>query len=212
MKDEEISKLLGRGSFERRFKFVPKGYKNSLILSKKQFEATFQVEFSPYQRFKNLDVLTEVISNCPWILRTFAGNENRALAEKYKTELGEADVADVIIKWVNPNMGYGLFAGKDFVAGEWIGEYTGDVHRLYRWKGEGNPYCFHYPTRWWSLKYFVIDSLSIGNEMRFINHSLEPNLEPICLLDRNLLHMAFLTKRPIEKGEQLFFNYHQKGG
>ena len=71
-----------------------------------------------------------------------------------------------------------------------------------------NSYCFHYPTRFWSWKYFAIDALNQGTITRFLNHSDNPNLDPICFIDDDkILHLMFITNKPIREGTQITFNY-----
>ncbi|MCB1119884.1 MAG: SET domain-containing protein-lysine N-methyltransferase, partial [Chlamydiia bacterium] len=89
--------------------------------------------------------------------------------------------------------------------GDFIGAYTGLVHTLT--EQEQNPYCFHYPTTFFFSQVLAIDAAKEGNLLRFLNHSNTPNLQPAWGMDRNLLHLTFFTNRPIEKGEQLTFNY-----
>lgn len=193
---------------KRTIKIVPKGRPQVHYYSAEQFEKIFGIEYLSHPRFANYAVLQEVISNCPWILKqSWLGAENRQLGEQYKTEIDSGYIADLTIKWIDEVFGYGVFANESLPAGAYVGEYTGNVRRLSRWRPDFNAFCFHYPTRFWSWKYFVIDALHESNELRFINHSDQPNLEPICLLDRNLLHIAFVANQPIGRGMQLTFNY-----
>lgn len=183
------------------------GYHSLLPLTPKQFLNTFGVRYTSYLYFPNYEVLKEVIRNRPWILRTRLASENWELGERYQNELNQGYVADLIIQWINDAIGYGIIANRDFPKGTFIGEYTGMVRRLHRFHKDSNPYCMHYPTRFWSLNYFITDALKVGNELRFINHSAEPNIEPQCAIDRGILHSIFITNQEIKKGEELLFNY-----
>lgn len=168
-----------------------------------EFEAFFHIRYLPVLKFANKK---EAARNCPYVLRNrWTGGENLELGEKYRQRLG--DVADVSIRWIDPTFGYGLFTEKPLAKGEYIGEYTGVVRRLYRFHPDHNAYCFHYPTRFWSWKYMMVDALHEGNELRFANHSDDPTMEPLCMVDQNLLHLLFFAKRDLEEGEQLTFNY-----
>lgn len=181
------------------------------ILSKcslDQFEKAFNVKYLSHLHFASYAQLQKTIRNCPWILlKSVWGEENRKLGKLYQKQLEKGSVADVTIKWIDPQIGYGVFCNHELPRGTYVGEYTGVVRQLKRLKPDHNAYCFHYPTRFWSWNYFMIDALREGNEMRFINHSEQPNLEPKCLVDRGLLHLVFFTSQDIARGEQLTFNY-----
>ena len=116
-------------------------------------------------------------------------------------------VANVSIRWIDDDVGYGVFAEEDFEAGTYIGEYTGQVRTLNRWRPDSNAYCLQYPTRLFSWKYFIIDAFKEGNETRFINHNDVPNLQLSCAVDRGLSHLIFFTNRKVKKGEELTFDY-----
>lgn len=114
---------------------------------------------------------------------------------------------DTFIKWINPILEYGLFTAADLPERSFIGEYTGVIRQIDKKHPDLNSYCFHYPTRFWSAKYFVIDSLHEGNASRFINHSNQPNLQPLWLVNRGVLHLIFIANQFIAKGAELTFNY-----
>lgn len=192
----------------RTVKLVLKGEYIVKKCSVQQFEERMNIKYLPHLHFTSYASLKEVISNCPWILKSSRwGEENRTLGTLYQKEIKEGKVADVTIQWIDDVLGYGVFSNRDLLPGTYIGEYTGIVRRLNRLHPDHNAYCFHYPTRFWSWKYFIIDALHAGNEMRFINHSNTPNLQPQCIVDRGMLHLVFLAAQPIDKGMQLTFNY-----
>lgn len=170
-------------------------------------EKVFGIKYLEHPRFTSLQSIQKVICNCPYILRTRIGNEHRALANKYQNELSNGYVVNSTVKWINEKIGYGLFSNEYIGAGSFVGEYTGLVREISRSTPDHNPYCFHYPTRFWSWHYYVIDALWQGNETRFINHSSSPTLEPICVLDRGILHLCFIAKENIPIGTELTFDY-----
>lgn len=173
-----------------------------------EFEQVFGIRYLSHIRFDSYPLLKEVIKNAPLVLKyTFLGEENRELGIRYREEIRKGHVADTTIVWIDSEVGYGLFANENIEIGDFVGEYTGEIRRLYRLEQDHNAYCFHYPTRFFSWKYFIIDALYEGNEMRYINHSDNPNLQQICLFDRGLLHLCFLARIPIHKGTQLTLNY-----
>lgn len=187
---------------------APQGNDIPIRLNEHQFKTQFDVEFRPYLNFETYPFFKEVLANCPWILKkSFLGEENRDQAWTFRHELHNGYRASMSIKWVNKEIGYGAFTNDSLEAGEYVGEYTGTVRRLYRNAPDQNEYCLHYPTRWFSWKYVTIDALEEGNETRFINHSDTPNLQPLCVCERNLLHIIFIAKHSIEADAELTYDY-----
>lgn len=203
----EALKLLG-GSLPTSFKLQSNGLKEPLELSLEAFEKALGIHYRPYLTFPSYSFFKEVVSQCPYILRShWLASDNYKWTHTYKNEVVSGKIGPLYIKWIDSTLGYGVFAEEGIPYGAFVGEYSGLVRRLYRRHSDQNPYCFHYPTKFWSLKYYIIDSFKEGNLTRFINHSHHPNLEPICLVDRGLLHQVFIASRPIRKGEQLTFDY-----
>lgn len=199
--------ILKPGSATKTIKVQHEGESKPEEYSLKQVEKVFGVRYLFHLKFESYDELKAVIRNCPILLRTWVGKENRELGEKYRKQIVDGFVEDMTIKWINEEKAYGIIANRDLPAGAYVGEYTGLVRPLSRAQPDHNAYSFHYPTRLWSLNYYIIDALWQGNELRFLNHSEMPNLQPICLVERGLLHMSFLTNEPIVTGSELTFDY-----
>lgn len=178
------------------------------LIKIKEFEQIFKIIYRPFLTFSSYQCLEELIRLCPYLLRfedlIFSNSEHEAF---YQTQLSAGAIADVFIKWINPLVGYGLFAATPLPKNLFVGEYTGRIRRIDKSCPHLNGYCFHYPTRFWSLKYFVIDSLHEGNLLRFVNHSHQSNLQPLWLVNRGILHLILITKCSIDKGMELTFDY-----
>ncbi len=213
---QELAQLLGKKECQFLLQDVPttsfsvqgKGEEQPKKLSIAAFEAFFGVVYRPYLYFPSYAALCQTIANCPYILRCkWLAQENYALTQQYKRSLMQGMLAPLYVKWMNDSLGYGILAEKEIVKGSFVGEYTGVVRQLLRLQQNQNAYCLHYPTRFWSRQYMVIDALQEGNLMRFMNHSDCPNVEPVCLVDRGLLHLAFIAKCDITQHTQLTFDY-----
>lgn len=191
----------------KEIKALRKKDRTRLLYSPEYFKEVFAVTYLSHLKFASYQSLIDVIANCPWMIKSRLGAENRELGMRFRKELSEGYVRDTTIAWIDDVFGYGLFSNENVFPGEYVGEYTGLVRGLNRFKRDYNEYCFHYPTRFFSWKYTIIDSLNAGNELRYVNHSETPNLQPVCLYDRGLLHQCFLALTPIRKGMQLTFNY-----
>lgn len=184
-----------------------KASSTSECVSRNEFSKFFGITYRSCLYFEDVALLEEVVRNCPWMLRTFMGDEHRSLAAHLRKKLFGEAIDGISVEWINETIGYGLFARRAFKKDEFVGEYVGKVRKCRRFSPELNGYCMHLPSRFWSFHYYVIDAESDGNEMRFANHSDEATMRPISLLDRNLLHVGLFAKRDIEPGEELTFNY-----
>lgn len=173
-----------------------------------EFPHFFNTTYYSHLQFESPKALTQKLHEAPWLIaRTPIGKPIRQEGIAYQTEISTGYVADTVIKWINSEIGYGLFAGIDFFPNTYIAEYTGKVRQVLRLHKDLNPYCFHYPTRWFSWNYTVIDASIQSNESRFINHSDTPNLQPHWVYDRGLMHLILMAAEFIPKGTQLTFNY-----
>jgi hypothetical protein len=185
-----------------------KGKRQIDELSITELEHAFNIIYRPYLTFASYNTLQEVIQSCPYILRShYLAEENYIWGHLYKNPIQRGMVADVYIRWIDDMLGYGLFAAEDLHPGAFVGEYTGVVRRLYKGHPDPNAYCLHYPTKFWSWKYFAVDALHEGNLMRFINHSDDPNLKPLCTVENGLLRQVFVMKRAAKADTQLTFDY-----
>ena len=206
----DIFQNLFQDKVSKTIKLVVKGNSRVSKCTVQEFENSTGIKYLSHLHFNDYHSLKEISDNCPWVLRSSCwGEENRRLGRNFQREIKSGYVADLTIGWIDDFIGYGVFANQEIPAGSYIAEYTGVVRRLNRFNPDHNAYCFHYPTRFWSWKYFMIDALHEGNETRFINHSNDPNLQPQCLVDadQGLLHLVFFAAKHIDKGSELTFNY-----
>lgn len=204
---KECQKLL-QDSPSLKFKLQFKDQSGPHLAAMSDFEKKFHMVYRPFLTFSSYQLLEEVIRNCPYLLRfewlVISEESQEAL---YQAHLAAGSTADVIVKWIDPQIGYGLFAEDDFPERTFIAEYTGIVRQVDKKNPKLNGYCFQYPVKFWSPKTFVIDALHEGNVSRFINHSDQPNLQPLWIVNRGLLHLIFLTNREVSKGTELTFDY-----
>ena len=108
------------------------------------------------------------------------------------------------IRFIGERVEYGLFAEKDIVEGDYIGEYVGVVRENDR--RDLNNYLYEYPVPDYIGRSHVIDASS-GGFSRFINHSFNPNLKPLYAFFDGFYHLIFIAIKPVKKGEQLFYDY-----
>lgn len=176
--------------------------------SVEEFQKIFKIKYTPTLLFQTPDFFQKVVANTPWLLKhSVIGQEHRNLGAALHSKIAVGEVANVAIQWIDEKIGYGVFARENISSEAFVGEYTGVVRQIKRFHPDLNGYCMHYPTKFFSYNYVVIDAQEAGNEMRFVNHSDDPNLKAICLIDRGVQHIGFFALKPISRGEQLTINY-----
>lgn len=156
--------------------------------------------------FCNEKVAKHVRKQCEKALKKgWFDTRKKWLGVFYSKEIEKGEHPELIIKWIDERVGYGVFAHQDIRVGTFIGEYTGVVRK--RSTDEENFYCFEYAIgdNWKSP--FVIDAQGKGNYTRFINHSNTPNAEPVSVYLNGAMHVILIAQKPIRKGEQLCYHY-----
>lgn len=178
------------------------------VFSEEDFLQSFNFRYLRTLHFANFAELKGSMNKFPWNYGfVLFSHDSHRLGRQYQHKFIRGDTADLSIRWIDNTLGYGVFADSPIEENSYVGEYTGLVRKFCRFKPDPNAYCFHYPTRFWSTRLYVVDALHEGNILRFVNHSDIPNLTPVCMVDRGLTHIAFMTTRHIDEGEQLTIDY-----
>jgi hypothetical protein len=117
--------------------------------------------------------------------------------EKYKCKL--------FIKWVNDRVGYGLFTAQDINMGDYVIEYTGKISQSVK----NTTWAWHYPIKIEGYNERIsLDASKEGNEARFANHSLTPNLKAeLIYASDGIWHLVYIALNYIKKDDQLLINY-----
>lgn len=195
-------------SVPREFKVLLKNESKIKLIDEEVFFQIFHLHYCPTCLFPGYTTFKRVMGSCSRLFITGdRGEENRELGAEYREKLMQGWFGSVSIRWIDEVLEYGLFAEEDFPKGSYVGEYTGMIRQINRMSPDLNGYCIRYPTVWPIFRYYVIDAFLFGNELRFVNHSSRPNLEPKVLVDRSFLHTVYFAARDVKKGEQLTFNY-----
>lgn len=128
-------------------------------------------------------------------------------SQKYFDQISNYVHAPFCIKWISDQVGFGVFATAIIKEGQFIQEYTGVLHVPYVVK-EDTSYTWDYPALSNNHNKLHLDSKYQGNEMRFVNHSDNPNAIRCILIGRdNLFHVCYVAKHEIQIGEQILVNY-----
>ena len=148
------------------------------------------------------------IDRCKNFGRKAASNIAKRRLESYRHQIAASHIAPTYIAKVNAVVGYGLYAYRDIQSDEMIGEYTGvlsrDWIRVVKKAEDINPYLLKYPFD----SPYAIDSKDRGNAIRFINHSSKNNnVRREYILLGGILHIIFVSTRPIQQHGQIFLDY-----
>jgi uncharacterized protein len=128
------------------------------------------------------------------------------LGRYFQKEISSSYVPDIAIRWIDPTLGWGVFAMRDFKKMQFIAEYTGKLRKRRR-EDVKNAYCFEYVVAQGFRSPYTIDALDQGAVARYINHSETPNLNSSLATFDNISHVVLYAKEPIAKGAQLCYDY-----
>jgi SET domain-containing protein len=143
--------------------------------------------------------------------------EFETLLREYGEALDDTFVAEVSIRKVSDDVGHGLFAEEDIQPGALIAEYAGIVQPGEDLIPDGEEsagfetdYSWDYPDAWYEDQLYEVNALRMGNELRYVNHSFEPNLAvEHCLMDNRWV-IFFVASSFIPKGTQLTVDYGEE--
>ena len=104
------------------------------------------------------------------------------------------------IRYIDPAMGWGVFASSPLPTGEFIGEYVGIVLQTQN----PGPYSLNFPCLDGGHE---INASDTGNLMRFINHSSQPNASFQRVFHEHIVHTVVRLVRPVSAGGQICVDY-----
>lgn len=118
--------------------------------------------------------------------------------------------------------GWGLRATVPLKSGQFVCEYVGEVVDSNTADNRGKQYDHIGLTYLFDLDYnnaekpYTVDAYEYGNMSRFMNHSCDPNcaiwVVYINCLDPNLPRLGIFTRRSLDVGEELTFDYNVGSG
>ncbi|MBB6478411.1 SET domain-containing protein-lysine N-methyltransferase [Spirochaeta isovalerica] len=137
------------------------------------------------------------------------------LDNRYGVQIDRSEMAPVYIKKINDKVGYGLFAADNLKKDDFIGEYTGVVRETIElteafedgsWETD---FSWDYPDEVGDAALEINGRLE-GNELRYVNHGKECNLDVEHTLHDGLWVIFFIANRDIAKDEQLLVSYGEE--
>jgi len=141
-----------------------------------------------------------------------AKREDKIPAEKiwmgiyFEKEVRKGVHPPVSIRYIDSEVGFGVFADKKISPCTYVGEYTGLIQQRTPKQLKENCHCLRY-TVWEGKKNFALNAEEKGNFTRFINHSAKPNLGVQSIYWRGIPRMIFVALKEIKEGGQLTFDY-----
>lgn len=97
---------------------------------------------------------------------------------------------------------YGVIAEVDIPARKYVIEYTGILYSRRNFK-KIKDWIYVWTVGCLEPSYWVLDGKFNGSGAEFVNHSCDPNLQPIFYGKR----LYYKSLRPIKKGEELTIDY-----
>lgn len=124
----------------------------------------------------------------------------------FDKEINQGIHPPVSVRYIDEEVGYGVFADKKISPCAFVGEYTGEIQERKPKELKEKKYALRY-TVWEGKKNFAIDAEYKGNFTRFLNHSEKPNLVLQSVYWRGIPRMIFVALKEIGEGKQLTFDY-----
>jgi len=180
--------------------------KEGNLLTLEQFQALTQTKW-----LRSLDfdpkVLPKVVKKCAKLQKK--GDvpiEQMWFGRYFQKELLSQKDPDVVIRWIDPVLGWGVFAARPFKSMEFIAEYVGKVRKRQRADVQ-NSYCFEYVLLPGVSSSYTVDAMEQGGLARYINHSSTPNLNSALANLDHTTHIILYANRAVAKDEQLCYDY-----
>ncbi len=171
-------------------------------------ERKFHFQYFTQNRFESEAARAELLERGMRAFRAgCVSKKSVAMGEMYRSLMEMHHFVPSEVRWIDENIGCGLFAAESIGVHQFVGEYTGLVRKNNRRYIEPlNHYCYEYPILDELGRSHVIDATS-GSLARFINHSKMPNLKPTYVFLDGFFHVIFVALKKISVGEQLCYNY-----
>lgn len=179
-----------------------------------------KTEILDFFRSKNINYLSEYILEC----QSF-DNINFYSSEYYLDNLSEFTLlekeygefirtnfmADVYIK-KSDKSGYGLFNNTKLNKGSFVGIYYGIIRAedemvAYDENGYDTDYAWDFPDEIEGFPALEINGKYSGNEMRFANHDLNPNISVEHTVVDNVWYIFFIASCDISSDTELTISY-----
>ncbi|HXW53485.1 MAG TPA: SET domain-containing protein-lysine N-methyltransferase [Myxococcota bacterium] len=127
----------------------------------------------------------------------------------FDKQVSALHMADIYVKFIDDELGYGVFANSDIKKEALIGEYTGVIELKSNVKN--TTWAWSYPSDIYKEELHIpaisVDSRLSGNGMRFVNHSDDPNCEMRRIFLDGYVHSLYVAIKDIAKDQQILISY-----
>jgi hypothetical protein len=176
-------------------------------VSIEEFEQLMQISFLRTLTFESRAIHAKVLKKTEKLHKKGElSHQQLWFGSYFKQEMESLFIPDVVIRYINPILGWGIFANRDFRKMEFIAEYSGLLRKRRR-DDRSNAYCFEYTLASGVSTKYTIDAETQGGIARLINHSTNPNLLSALATKEGISHVILITSKPVEKGTQLSYDY-----
>ncbi len=136
------------------------------------------------------------------------------LSQKYQEDIEKGNLAPLYIKKIDERLGFGVFAADEIKKNDFIGEYTGviripgkDAGGEMEAGGYESDFSWYYLDKVEGGPELEINGRFEGNEMRFVNHGDNFNVDVEHTIHDGHWIIFFKAARDIQKDEQLLISY-----
>lgn len=179
-----------------------------VLISPQEFEKITGSAFIPQLDFEDFSLLSDIARKSEQLHKQGKlPREQLWLGSYFRTEILSFAIPGIFLRYIDPTIGWGVFAARDFQKMEFIAEYSGKLRRRKRSLDQKNAYCFEYILAPGIITHYAIDARDQGGIGRFINHSSAPNLLSTLATVDHIPHIVLITNETIPKGTQLCYDY-----
>lgn len=189
---------------------VPEIHKEGIVIGRKKedYQRIFQITYVHSLQFEKSIYFKKIYRSCEKALkRKEITPEQQWLGIYYKEEILQAKKPSVVVRFIEEDIGYGVFCLQDIKRGDFIGEYVGLLRKRRKRKDQKNSYCFEYLIGETQKTPFTIDAQDMGNFTRFMNHSFSGNCDPMLIFHGGIMKVILYANQDIQKGSQITYHY-----
>jgi hypothetical protein len=207
----EVAQFLKRGSFSKHLPSpypIPFRKRHGVVIEAPYDERLDSLFFVSNPVFENEQTLYKILSHSQkQKAKDQIPPEKTWMGIYFDKEMQQGVHSSVSIRFIDEEVGFGVFAEQRILSCSFVGEYTGIIQETTRKGMKNKKYCIHYAASQMGRRNFIIDAEKMGNFTRFINHSTNPNLSLQSVYWRGMPRMIFIALKEIEEGTQLTFDY-----
>lgn len=172
-------------------------------------QSRFQFEPIIYPRFETSRGISAVITYLRILFRcNFFQDSCLWHAANHQQQLAHPEETTHVVQHIDDTLGYGVIAHDYLTAGDFIGEYLGEINLRHVFSPmRDTTYIMDYPIPMPPGYRWSVDARRTGNFTRFINHDDNANCHMAVAYDGFIFRLLVLAKHDISPGEELRLNY-----